>query len=138
MGNYLYFLAYIFVHVKLIKVDFLNAIRCSLRCYLLHELPHLCIVPGGLLISETALEGCSTKVGAGKTFNISSGGIFLQTGGALPTGGEIELLMQWPFFLDSGCPLKLVVQGRIVRSDANGIAVQTLRHEFRTSKRPVA
>jgi hypothetical protein len=79
-----------------------------------------------------------TKFGTGKTFNISSGGIFLQTGGALPTGGEIELLMQWPFFLDGSCPLKLVVQGRIVRSDANGTAVQTLRHEFRTSKREVA
>jgi hypothetical protein len=83
-------------------------------------------------------NGEVTKVGAGKTFNISSGGIFLQTGGALPTGGEIELLMQWPFFLDGSCPLKLVVQGRIVRSDANGTAVQALRHEFRTSKRPVA
>jgi hypothetical protein len=83
-------------------------------------------------------NGEVTKFGTGKTFNISSGGIFLQTGGALPTGGEIELLMQWPFFLDGTCPLKLVVQGRIVRSDANGTAVQALRHEFRTSKRPVA
>ena len=83
-------------------------------------------------------NGEVTKVGAGKTFNISSGGIFFQTGGALPTDGEIELLMKWPFFLDGSCPLKLVVQGRIVRSDANGTAVQALRHEFRTSKRPVA
>jgi hypothetical protein len=48
------------------------------------------------------------------------------------------LLMQWPFFLDGTCPLKLVVQGRIVRSDGNGTAVQVLRHEFRTCKRPVA
>ena len=83
-------------------------------------------------------NGEVTRLGTGKTFNISSGGIFLQTGGALPTGGEIELLMKWPFFLDGSCPLKLVVQGRIVRSDANGTAVQALRHEFRTSKRPVA
>ena len=83
-------------------------------------------------------NGEITRCGSGKTFNISSGGIFLQTGGALPTGGEIELLMQWPFFLDGGCPLKLVVHGRIVRSDANGTAVQAIRHEFRTSKRAVA
>ena len=76
--------------------------------------------------------------GTGKTFNISSGGIFFQTSASLPSCGGIELLMKWPFFLDGGCPLNLVVQGRIVRSDANGIAVQALRHEFRTSKRPVA
>jgi hypothetical protein len=76
--------------------------------------------------------------GTGRIFNISSGGIFFQTSGSLPTRGDIELLIQWPFFLDGRCPLKLVVQGRIVRSDANGIAVRVLRHEFRTSKRPIA
>ena len=79
-----------------------------------------------------------TGFGAGKTSNISSGGIFLQTGDALLTGGEIELQMDWPFFLDGSCPLKLVVQGKIVRSDGKGTAVRILRHEFRTSKRPVA
>jgi len=79
-----------------------------------------------------------TRLGTGKTSNISSGGIFLQTGSALPTGAEIELLMRWPFFLDGTCPLKLMVQGKILRSDASGTAVQLLRHEFRTSKRSVA
>src|ERR1700693_6299788 len=59
-------------------------------------------------------NGEVTKFGTGKTFNISSGGIFFQTGGPLPTDGEIELLMKWPFFLDGSCPLKLVVHGRIV------------------------
>ena len=48
-------------------------------------------------------KGEITRFGTGKTFNISSGGILLQTGGALLTGGEIELLMKWPFFLDSSC-----------------------------------
>ena len=83
-------------------------------------------------------NGEVTRFGTGKTSNISSSGIFFQTGGVLPTDGEIELLMKWPFFLDGDCPLKLVVQGRIVRSDANGTAVQALRHEFRTSKRTAA
>jgi len=83
-------------------------------------------------------RGPVAKFGTGRTFNISSGGIFFQTKNALPTSGKIELLMLWPFLLDNSCPLKLVVQGRIVRSDANGTAVQVLRHEFCTSKRPVA
>jgi hypothetical protein len=83
-------------------------------------------------------KGEVTRFGTGKTFNISSGGIFLQTGDALPAGVEIELLMKWPFFLDGSCPLKLAVHGRIVRSDAAGTAVQVLRHEFRTSRRSLA
>ena len=82
-------------------------------------------------------EGQVTTLGTGKTFNISSGGIYFQTSGELPTSGEIELMMKWPFFLNGSCPLKLVVQGKSVRSDAKGTAIQALRHEFRTSKRPL-
>jgi hypothetical protein len=31
------------------------------------------------------------------------------------------------------CPLKLVIHGNVVRSDAKSIAVRTKHHEFRTA-----
>ena len=75
------------------------------------------------------------RTGSGRTLNISTGGIFFETHDPLPEHGQIDLEMNWPFFLDGACPLKLRVQGRIVRSDATGTAVRLTRYEFRTSKR---
>ena len=83
-------------------------------------------------------NGQRAVCGRGRTFNISSGGVYFQATDAFPAGGEIELLMKWPFLLDGDCPLKLVVHGKIVRSDSGGTAIQALRHEFRTTKRSLA
>lgn len=80
-------------------------------------------------------------VGSGKTLNISSGGIFFEAEDHLPLAlrSKIELVLRWPFLLEGRRPLKLVVHGRVVRSDATGTAVQVTSHEFRTRKRqPVA
>jgi len=71
--------------------------------------------------------------GFGRTLNISSGGVFFETKNALPANGPIELLLNWPFLLEGVCPLKLVMQGRIVRSDGKGIAIKFKHHEFRTA-----
>jgi hypothetical protein len=51
----------------------------------------------------------------------------------LPAGGSIELVMNWPFLLEGVCPLKLVMRGRIVRSDGQRVAIQAEQHEFRTA-----
>jgi len=80
-------------------------------------------------------NGEVTGFGTGRTFNISSGGVLFKAGAELPANGEIELRMPWPLALDGDCPLNLVVQGRIVRSDSKGTAIRSLRHEFRTGKR---
>ena len=71
--------------------------------------------------------------GFGRTLNISSGGVFLESKSPLPTSGPIELLLNWPFLLEGVCPLKLVMRGRIVRSDGKGVAVKFKHHEFRTA-----
>lgn len=71
--------------------------------------------------------------GFGRTLNISSGGVFVETKNALPASGPIELLLNWPFLLEGVCPLKLVMRGRIVRTDAKGVAVKFKHHEFRTA-----
>ena len=70
------------------------------------------------------------RFGSGRTVNISSGGVFFETKGDLPTRGPIELILDWP--LEGVANLKLIVQGRIVRRDATGTAVKMTRHEFGT------
>ena len=77
-------------------------------------------------------------VRSGETSNISRGGIFFKAEDPLPLAlrSRIELVLQWPFLLEGVRPLKLVLHGRVVRSDASGTAVQVMTYEFRTSKRP--
>jgi hypothetical protein len=64
---------------------------------------------------------------------MSSGGIYFETQEPLPKDGRIELAMDWPFLLEGVCALKLVMRGRVVRSDAKGTAVRIMQHEFRTA-----
>ena len=75
------------------------------------------------------------QTGSGRTLNISTGGVFFETPDPLPDHGQIDLALHWPFLLNGACPLKLLVHGHIVRTDATGTAVKVMRHEFRTSKR---
>lgn len=75
------------------------------------------------------------SVGCGKTLNISSGGVLLETDQPLPQSGVVELAIQWPFLLRDVCSLKLVMRGRIVRRDyhSKATAVRAESHEFRTA-----
>ena len=87
-------------------------------------------------------KGRVERLGSGHTINISSGGIYFETDEPLPAQGRIELVLDWPFLLEQVCALKLVIRGRIVRSDHRGVAVAARQHEFRTSsarslRRPV-
>lgn len=78
-------------------------------------------------------KGRVERIGTGQTVNISSGGILFEPDTPLPANGPIELVLDWPFLLDKVCGLKLVMRGRIVRRDGNGIAIEARQHEFRTS-----
>lgn len=73
------------------------------------------------------------RLGSGRTLNISSGGVLFEADGLLPTSGPIELALNWPFLLHGACNLKLVMRGRIVRSDDKAIAIKAEFHEFRTA-----
>lgn len=75
------------------------------------------------------------ETGAGKTMNISSGGIWFTTEGMLTSGMPIELSVTWPVLLNDSCPMKLMVYGCVVRSNERGAAVAIERYEFRTSGR---
>ena len=70
--------------------------------------------------------------GTGKTINFSGGGVAFEGGEALKPGSSVELAIAWPVMLNSSCPLKLVVTGKVVRSSAALTAVRMERYEFRT------
>ena len=73
------------------------------------------------------------RLGSGRTLNISSGGVLFEADGLLPTSGPIELALNWPFLLHGSCSLKLVIRGRIVRTDDKATAIRADFHEFRTA-----
>lgn len=75
------------------------------------------------------------ETGAGKSLNISSGGIWFTTENMLTTGMPIELSMTWPVLLNDSCPMKLMIYGCVVRSNEKGAAVAIERYEFRTQGR---
>jgi hypothetical protein len=78
--------------------------------------------------------------GAGRTIDISSGGIRFDAGRHLPEGLNVELAISWPVLLHNVAPMQLVATGKIVRCDGRQVAIQTVQHEFRTvgtaSERP--
>ena len=72
------------------------------------------------------------ETGAGKTTNISSGGVCFTTDNMLSIGIPVELSMNWPVLLNQNCPLKLMIYGCVVRSNDEGSAIMIERYEFRT------
>jgi hypothetical protein len=73
--------------------------------------------------------------GAGKTMNISSGGVWFTTEAMLTSGMAIEISMTWPALLNDSCPMKLMIYGCVVRSNDKSAAVAIERYEFRTQGR---
>jgi hypothetical protein len=72
------------------------------------------------------------ETGAGKTANVSSGGIWFTTENVLTAGMPIEITMNWPVLLNDSCPMKLMIYGCVIRSSDKGAAVAIERYEFRT------
>ena len=75
-------------------------------------------------------RGRVARNGSGRMLNISTGGILFEMNDALPLNRSIELMIDWPFLFDEVCPIKLVIQGHVVRSDGNRVAVRIQRHKF--------
>jgi hypothetical protein len=77
-------------------------------------------------------HGSVGESGNGKTVNMSSGGILIVTDRPLSQGMLLEVEVDWPIAADEGS-LKLFVQGQIVRSKKNDVALaglKILRHTF--------
>ena len=70
--------------------------------------------------------------GAGRTIDLSSGGILFEADRPLPVGLNVELSVSWPVLLQHVAPMQLAVSGRIVRTDGRRTALRITQHEFRT------
>jgi hypothetical protein len=68
--------------------------------------------------------------GEGHTLDMSSEGILFSTNQLVMRGAAAELWIDWPVPLN-GHPLRLVVHGRVVRSEGQNAAMRIARHEFR-------
>ncbi|HZT28435.1 MAG TPA: PilZ domain-containing protein [Bryobacteraceae bacterium] len=77
-----------------------------------------------------AQPGQSTYKGV--TLDMSSAGVLFTTDQQLERGKRLELCVYWPVALDSGCPLKLVAVGRVVRAEDGRAAMRIEKYEFRT------
>jgi len=84
---------------------------------------------------EVQFKSVQTRLphtGVGTTVNISSGGVLFRSPQPLPKRCSIEMALNWPFSLNN-CALKLVMRGRVVRSDTQATAVEVTHYEFRTA-----
>ncbi len=61
---------------------------------------------------------------SGRTSNVSCGGVLFETHASVPIDSMIDLMIHWPCSLDDSCFLKVMVRGRVVRSDSRGVAVR--------------
>ena len=87
---------------------------------------------------ELSYEPRVRHEGSGEVIDISSGGVLFRAPDSPPVGAGVRLSIHWPALLHGICPLKLVIEGRVVRQDDKGIAVTLLRHQFRTRPRSAA
>jgi len=69
--------------------------------------------------------------GQAVTADISSGGVFLKTDRMLPVGKQIQVRIDWPALLEQRCPLRLVIIGKVLRSNESGTAIGIIRYDFR-------
>jgi hypothetical protein len=85
---------------------------------------------------EYRLLGANELHGSGQTRNISSTGVLFEVAEwqpRQPFSGSIELMVSWPCLLNGVCALRLMMKGRVVRSEGRGIAIESKQHEFRTA-----
>jgi hypothetical protein len=78
------------------------------------------------------------KSGMGETLDMASGGLAFQIDRALQAGAILELSISWPVLLENGCPMRLIVSGRVVRNWGRKSACIVNRYEFRTQARTLA
>jgi PilZ domain len=71
--------------------------------------------------------------GSGRTLDLSSGGVRLETNRELPVGLRVCLSIAWPILLNDTTRLQLIIEGKVVRSSRTWAAIRTERHEFRTA-----
>jgi len=70
------------------------------------------------------------STGAGRTGNISSGGVMFHAAEGVPSGPHVELAVRWPAVLGNAPFLELRIFGRLVRNNSQGLAIRMTRYHF--------
>jgi len=78
------------------------------------------------------------ETGTGRTMNISSGGAYFTTGHALMAGTLVQLTVPWPALLHGRVPIKLIIQGVVVRASTTHAAVKIDTFDFYVDSRALA
>lgn len=86
---------------------------------------------------KLAEGGVVIAAGNGQTVNIGSGGVAFLADGVVPPGAFVELSISWPVLLDESCPMRLIVFGRVLRSNGKKAVCSVDKYEFRTQSRAV-
>jgi hypothetical protein len=73
--------------------------------------------------------------GSGTTLNISSTGLRFTTEVALTPGLRVQLALTWPALLNGTVPVKLMIDGTVIRASATDAAAKIRSYEFHTSAR---
>jgi hypothetical protein len=73
--------------------------------------------------------------GTGATCDMSSSGVAFTSDRPLATGGFIEVSISWPAALEDGCPMRLIVFGKLLRSGLHRSVCTVEKYEFRTQAR---
>ena len=90
--------------------------------------------PIALELEYKVMEGCEmVGTGTGTTGNLSSGGLLFLTTGTLVEGLAVKLSIRWQAVSGGEPYIELRMAGRIVRSDANGTALEVCRYHFQKS-----
>jgi hypothetical protein len=95
--------------------------------------------PLDLIVHFRSPAGAPIFSGAGRSANLSSGGVFvvcrhLGSQDEIDVGARVELNFEWPSQLDGMVALQLCAVGRIIRRGPFGFAARFVRHEFRTMR----
>lgn len=70
------------------------------------------------------------STGAGRTGNISSGGVLFHAAEHVSSGPHVELAVRWPAVLGNSPFLELRIFGRLVRNDGHGVALRMSKYHF--------
>jgi hypothetical protein len=76
--------------------------------------------------------------GQGRVVDISSQGIAFQTATPLSTGMSVQASMAWPVALNGDCPLRMAVDGHVVRARPGLVVMSIGKYEFKTGGKPGA
>ena len=91
--------------------------------------------PVTLELSYRELKGKTQLMGQGKTINISSSGLLFASEHPPSVDADVELMLQWPVLLNDEGPLRLKVNGKVMRTEGGRVAIEISQYEFRVSGR---